>query len=444
MDTAVKPSAVNTVKNAVAAGSNTQQGSTNILGGIVKTLFTGRVLLFALLLVGLALMIWQFQRTYSEISKSPQLSLQDLRKEQQKQVESLQSRYVNTQGQRSDTKKTGLYPAIVSKFAERQNYLINLCPLTVRLPGYLGPLRGGIFDEKEGVRIAVAAGARGFFIPLSYYVDGTKQPPLYPESQKPAIVARAATGEFISKNAAFLEAVLKEIILAKGSVNEPFLVFLHADDTVPNSRTKEVAYSAYCSAVAEACMQLQPHLPKQVGQLGYTQKGRGNQTLMLQAPIQMLSQNIVLCTNLDVSMEDDPKYKGTKLSDFVNILYSTEDTSVEGAKLVSLDSVMAAGDTFRKSARIQFTIGLPANEQVPTATQVQQALAEGIQCVPLDLLANAEALKDVWTLWQGAGWIGKPEALRYTKPQEIVPQKPSAVLNAKVDGAQFAGQLVVR
>lgn len=439
MDSGVKPSLSN-----AAAKASIPTTAAGAAGNVLQFLTNGRVIVFIFLLIGFGLMAYFLKDRFTKLSKPPQASLQDLRVEQQKQVEDLQARYVNTQGQRADVKKTGLYPAIVSKFGDRQNYLINLCPLTVRLPGYLGPLREGIFDEKEGVRIAVAAGARGFFIPLSYYVDGTKLPPLYPESQTPAIVARADTGEFISKNGAFLATVLKEIINAKGRVNEPFLIFLHADNTIPNSRTQEATYNAYCSAVAEACKQLQPHLPKQVGQLGYTQKGRGNQTLMLQAPLQLLSQNIIVCSNLDISMEDDPKYKGTKLSDFVNILYSTDDKVTEGAKLVSLDSVTAAGDTFRKSARIQFTIGLPANEEVPTATQVQQAFAEGIQCIPLDLLASAEQLKEVWTLWQGAGWIGKPEALRYTKPQEIVPQKPSAALNAKVDGAQFAGQLMVR
>lgn len=423
-----------------------EPSSPETIAGKVAGLFSTSTIILIIVGIGilaaLAYMIYYYS---TKIAKPSEVALADLRLEQTAQLQKLKTLYVDTQGSRSNAKKTSLTAAILPTLKERTNYLINLCPLTVRLPGYLGPLRGGIFDEKEAVRIAVAAGARGFFIPLSYYVDENKKPPLYPESQQPASVARANTGEFISKNGGFLSTIIQEILLAKGNVNEPFLVFLHGDSTIPNSRLKEDIYSAYLSAVADACKQLQPYLPKQIGQMGYTQKGRGNQAIMLQIPIQLLTQTIIVFTNLDLSLEDDPNYKRTKLGDFVNIRYTVnEDTSTDGGKLVSLDSVKSASDTFRKSARIQYTIALPANEQIPSATEIQQVFAEGIQCIPLDLLANADALKEVWNLWGGAGWTTKQESLRYTKPQEIVPQKPSAVLNARVDGAQFAGQLVVK
>jgi hypothetical protein len=436
----VNATAVNIKKNIGIEASS----PSSMVGKIVGRLSLNTVFLICIGLAILGIIVFVIVYYTRKLTPEPEVSLAELRAEEVAQLDKLKNLYVNTQGKRSDPKTTSLTRAIVPSMAERQNYLVNLCPLTVRLPGYLGPLRGGIFDEKEAIRIAVAAGARGFFIPLSYYVDGNKKPPLYPESQKPAVVARANTGEFISKNGGFLHTILQEIVAAKSNVNEPFLVFLHGDSTLPNSRLQEQVYSAYISAVADACKQLQPYLPKQVGQLGYTQKGRGNQSLMLQIPVQLLTTNIIVFTNLDFSMEDDPKYKRTKLGDFINIRYTNTEESADIGKVVSLDTVKSAGDTFRKSARIQYTIALPANEQAPSAVDVQQVFAEGIQCVPLDLLASADEVKEAWNLWRGAGWIAKQESLRYTKPEEIVPQKPSAVLNARVDGAQFAGQLVVK
>lgn len=407
---------------------------------ILKPLF------FIALIVGIVAILLSYRNT---LVKGDQTKLSELRLKQKGRVDSLNAEFVNTQGQRAKP-ATSLYNGLLAKVNARQKFLVNLCPLTVRLPGYLGPPEDGIFDEEEGVRIAVAAGARAFFIPLTYFIDGSKKPPMFPESQSPTIVARSNSGVFLSQNAGFLKATIDAIVKHRNAspvtANEPILIFLHGDETIPSSSLAEKTYIDYISAVAEACKGVLPHAPKQIGQIGYTQKGRGNKTIMLDTPLSLLAGKIILFTNLSLSPEENPAYANkTKLSDMVNIYYTNNASdSSPGAKVVGFGSLQGAGETYKESTRINFTVALPQNEQVVGPQELEGAFSQGIQCVPLDFISNMEAYKEVWQSWKGAGWRMKPEQLRYTQPEVIVPQKPSAILNARVEGAQYAGQVVIR
>jgi hypothetical protein len=66
-----------------------------------------------------------------------------------------------------------------------------------------------------------------------------------------------------------------------------------------------------------------------------------------------------------------------------------------------------------------------------------------MQCVPIPFLSNPMAsIQNIWSLWNGASYMLKPEAARYTQPDPIVPAQPSQKLNASIQGHE-PGRVVV-
>ena len=54
----------------------------------------------------------------------------------------------------------------------------------------------------------------------------------------------------------------------------------------------------------------------------------------------------------------------------------------------------------------------------------------GVQCIPLYFNDMNDETKKICNLWKNASWILKPEAIRFTKPDNFKPQDPSPKLNA--------------
>ncbi|NBO09672.1 MAG: hypothetical protein EBV30_10120 [Actinobacteria bacterium] len=81
-----------------------------------------------------------------------------------------------------------------------QRYLVNLCPLTASVGGYLGPLQDGVFEPSIYIERALNAGIRSFVLPISVYYDDNKMQPNWPLSGTPTIVYRDAQGTILSLN----------------------------------------------------------------------------------------------------------------------------------------------------------------------------------------------------------------------------------------------------
>jgi hypothetical protein len=370
------------------------------------------------------------------------------------QTTTLQNLFVNTAGAR--TQGTSLYTNLINELAPRERYLINLCPLTLRLPGYVGPWEAGVFDETNGIVAAMAAGVRGFFIPISTYYDDNKKPPLFPYSGDPATVARADTGRFLSKNGGFIRKIMEAIVRQKDAygqyAEEPICIYLHADHTyLPSPTQNEKAYVKICEKLADELEPIRGFLPGQLGNMGYTQGGAGTTILLTQATLPMLKGKIIVFSNFDIRVERNPVHATKKkLGDFVNILYERpgeNTTSIGGStptgKLYSFDSLQGASDVVKRESRVQYTFAVPANEQILGAKDIQKAIGMGVQCIPLDFVAHYKEERDAWMSWRGAGWIVKEKSLRFMVPEDIKPQAPSTRLNAQAPGAAFAGQVVV-
>lgn len=372
-----------------------------------------------------------------------------LRLAQKPVLEKLTRQFDTNKAQRLDASKFG-WSSIVSQLAPAEQYLVNLRPLTVRLPGYIGPpTPEGSFFEDEGVRLAYAAGARAFFIPITTYVDVNKQPPLFPASGDPACIARSTAGSFLCQNGGFLKATVDAIVKYRDSLattaGDPLLLILHQDTYVPDRKTNEGFYVGFVRKVAEAMQAITPYRVGQVGEYGETQKGLGHNSILKQIPLSALQRKIIVCTNIDTTIEGLPSYgaNSVKLSDYVNIYYKTTADTTPGTKYIPLSSLVGAVDTVKETARIQLMIADTLPSVLPAPEDLESARDAGIQCVPLDLLSQSDAALPLWKQWGGRGWIVKEKALRFQQPPKVVPQKPSAKLNARVEGTQYAGQLLI-
>ena len=80
---------------------------------------------------------------------------------------------------------------IISKLAPGERYLVNLCPLTASLGGWIGgDVNKGVFYSDFYLQKALRAGIRSFVLPICTYTDDKKIPPNWPMSGDPAVVAR--------------------------------------------------------------------------------------------------------------------------------------------------------------------------------------------------------------------------------------------------------------
>ena len=146
---------------------------------------------------------------------------------------------------------------------------------------------------------------------------------------------------------------------------------------------------------------------------------------------------IIIFTNFDTAQDDKQK-----LASYANFIYSTDTTLP--VQSISLDNVPGSTVDYVKASRINWHISESKTPLIaPSVDIVKVALASGIQCVPIPFLSNPMAsIKDLWSMWNGAPYILKPEATRYTQPNPIVPAKVSQKLNASIQG-QEPGKVVV-
>lgn len=371
-----------------------------------------------------------------------------IREEQKPVVNALVAKYDSPKGKRLDPSKYGM-PWALSQLEPSEQYLINMIPLTVRLPGYLGPnTPEGTFNEEEGVRLAILAGARAFFIPITTYVDVSKTPPLFPRSGDPAIIARTTAGTFNCKNGGFLKPTIDAIVKHKddlaSSRDDPILLILHQDTYVPSRSTNESFYLEFVRKVATAMESVRPFLVGQVAQIGETQKGMGGNSIFKEVPIRALNKKIIVLTNIDTRVEQNPRYgNATKLSDFVNSYYKTTADTTPGPIYSSLSSLIGATADIKEKSRVNFTMMEPLPTQLPTEEDMKRVVEANVQCVPIDLMSQANEATPIWNSWGGRGWRVKEKSGRFMKPADVVPQKPSAKLNARIEGTQYPGQLLI-
>jgi hypothetical protein len=335
------------------------------------------------------------------------------------------------------------YPKIFSQkgsapiLPPNQSFLINICPLTGYLGGYLGPPEE-LMSAPIYLKTAFRAGIRSFVLPITTYLNHSKSPPVWPYSGEPVIACRDPNGILISVNGLTIDEFVAALIQYKsisGFGSEP--IFLTLTDTVQEVDRKKIDYVSFMKKIARALAPLDPYRLTSVGSHGAVVGGVKQRELLTQIPLSTFTNKIIITTNFDVTQ--DPKLD---LASYANFLYS-DDTTLP-VRTVAIEDLAGTTVNYVTNSRINLYMTTSQTPLVaPSAATVQQALTSGLQCIPIPFFsAPMETVSNIWSIWNGVSYILKPESARYTQPDPVVPSQVSTKLNASIQGRQ-PGNLVV-
>jgi hypothetical protein len=345
-----------------------------------------------------------------------------------------------------------------------ERLLVNYAPLMVNQPGFLGPLKDGVYREEEGVRLALQAGARAFVIPIDFHQDPNFKAPLFPKEGDPCMLYRDKAGTLRSINSGSIEKVAKALAdLAFSDLfankNDPILLILYVV-RAPNPDTETKRYVQYLSKVAQ---QLKPLLPYHLGQnsLGdFSRQKKQNEVLTM--PLDMLQKRVLIFCNADTSAFRNLKGIGLPplppdqdLDFLVHIRMFKESNNELGITGIATEKIIPRGwiepisyftiippnqyKTVVDKTKMRWTLALlPPDGSEVTIDKVKMLLdTMGVQGVPLLLADATDTTKQILDLWTKNSWRPKPKALRFVVPKPVEPKVPSV----KMDANQ--GQLTV-
>jgi hypothetical protein len=167
-----------------------------------------------------------------------------------------------------------------------------------------------------------------------------------------------------------------------------------------------------------------------------------------------LQGKILIFTDFDTSIGLKPNYAplGATLNTYTNFTLKpviAENVSLSagsGARSIGIRDISGSKVNWTDQARTVIHASThDHNLSIPEHTEVEGALNRGIQVIPIPFYTNDrnEPLKAIWDLWKGYAWRLKEPEARYVKPDPVVPAKPSAKMNARVDANLQPGQMNV-
>jgi len=352
-----------------------------------------------------------------------------------------------------------LYNSLLSSVPANQQYLANIQPLTAYLPGYLGPLQSGVFVPETYFLKALQAGIRAFFIPIGLYTDDNKQPPNFPLSGTPAMVARDNNGTIQSLNGMSLDTILGNIVTYRSSENssqlqEPIILYIHADSAhLPDPVKQEAAYVMCMQKIATSLKAIHMYRLTNLGPYGSAVGGHNEAAILTQTTLQDLQSKILIFTNFNtkVQLKDAYQHMEPVLDEYVNFIYKPLSSSnsgsiaATGSRIVNLADISGSQVNWADQARSVWYLATQSDmSSPPSPSLVSAALTSGIHSIPLPFFMTPNAtMKPIWDIWQGYAWKIKPESARYTKPDPVVPATPSAAMNARVSSDLQPGQTSV-
>ncbi len=352
--------------------------------------------------------------------------------------------------------KKSLAQAIQEQNVEdKENCLINFQPLTVIYPGYLGPMKDGVFDEKEGVTTAIRMGARCFVLPIDFHSKDTMAAP-FPEANKPCLLFRDKGGVVRSINAGDISTIAQTISDVAWSnmttqKDDPFILILYFLRTPPEN-TKE--YLDYMSKVAIALGPLSPYLLGQTPDGVYNRQARQNQLMYVNT--RSLEKKLIILCNADTSgfrtaaVDFKRSYIPKEDLDYwvhMRIFKQNVDTSL-GVTTIPTTNVasksqidytkyyteLPTDETTKKTAingtKEHFTITLSPSGTNPISSAANTLLdTYGVQSIPLFLIDYSAENESLLAKWKYA-WRAKPKPIRYVRPDSITTQQQSQAVNA--------------
>ena len=347
---------------------------------------------------------------------------------------------------------------LINKLAPGERYLVNLCPLTASLGGYIGgDMEKGVFYSDFYLQKALRAGIRSFVLPICTYMDDNKMPPNWPMSGDPAIVARDTTGKIISLNAISVKQFCTDLIRFNGQIrnaDEPLMLHIIEDTGyLPDAVRDEAKYAKVLSKLGSDLSAI-PYSMRltNIGGYGSAVGSQNEANILTQVPLNELQGKVIIFTNFKTTISQKSAYasREASLHEYTNftirpVIAQNAGLAVgSGSRSLRLADISGSSIAWTDQARTIYHTTMGYNLAVPNAGLVDNAIRTGIQVVPVPFYCDdLKQTKPIWDLWKGYSWrIKEPEA-RYLKPDPVVPAKPSAKMNARVSPDLQPGQAVV-
>jgi hypothetical protein len=186
--------------------------------------------------------------------------------------------------------------------------------------------------------------------------------------------------------------------------------------------------------------------------------GSSNESAILtQIPLTDLKRKFIIITNFDTKLALKTAYNTIipKMDAYVNFTVTPVVAANAGLNVSSSNNTRSLKLADVKSTRVNWsdqarTVWHMTSQDdtlaTPSAADVEVATVAGIQMIPIPfyMTATAAEVKPIWDSWKGYAWRLKPSIARYLKPAPVVPQAPSAKLNARVNSSLQPGQLAVQ
>ena len=348
---------------------------------------------------------------------------------------------------------------IINQLAPGERYLVNLCPLTASLGGYIGgDLDKGVFYSDFYLQKALRAGIRAFVLPICTYMDDNKIPPNWPMSGDPAIVARDTKGKIISLNGLSVKQFCTDLIRFNGQnpsqSSEPLMLHIIEDvGYLPDAVRQEKDYAKVLSKLGSELLAIPQSMRlTNIGGYGSAVGSQNEANILTQVPLGELQNKVIIFTNFKTTITLKSAYASPEpsLHDFTNftirpVIAQNAGLAVgSGSRSLRLADISGSSIAWTDQARTVYHMTMDYNLTNPPAGLVDNAIRTGIQVVPVPFYTDAMAgTKPTWDLWKGYSWRIKEPQARYLKPDPVVPAKPSAKMNARVSPDLQPGQAVV-
>lgn len=358
--------------------------------------------------------------------------------------------------------RKSLYKTLINGLEPGERFLVNLCPLTASLGGYIGTEDPGIFTSDFYVQSALRAGVRSFVLPISVYIDDNKFPPKWPLSGMPAIVCRNANGKILSANGLSVKEFCNHVMTFMNEnpdqADEPILLYIQeTTGYVPNPVSQEKKYVTLMSNIAKE-IQVIPEDRRLVvlGGYGSAIRSENEAAILTQIPLTELKSKFIIFTNFDTKIALKTPYANItpKLMDYVNFTVKPviaqnaglNVSSGSACRSLKLTDVSGSKVNWSDQARIVWHMTTQDDALIMQGDDaINYATRAGIQMIPIPIFMtkDIETVKNVWKKWGGYAWRLKEKDTRYMKPAPIVPQAPSAKMNARVSPNMQPGIVAV-
>jgi hypothetical protein len=353
-----------------------------------------------------------------------------------------------------------LYNDLIKTLSKNEQYLVNICPLTASIGGYIGtsdPKKPGIFYSEFYVQSALRAGIRSFVLPISIYLDDNKTPPNWPYSGDPAVVVRDTNGKVISNNAISVKQFCTDIVrynsLNATQATEPIFLFILEDTAnLPDYITKEKDYAKILRKLGDELKVIPESMRlTTLGSYGSAVGSENEGTILTQIPLSQLQSKVIIFTNFKTKIGLKPEYSNNNptLHNYVNFTIKpivAQNAGINvggGARSLKLSDVSGSQIDWKEQTRT--VIHITSQDYYltnPDPALVDGAIKAGIQVIPVPFFADTpESVKPILDQWKGYAWRLKED--RYVKPEPVVPANPSTKMNARVSPDKQPGQVVV-